>query len=190
MSGEVDWGWKLREAIERIRTRYDHIGSKTGAPFLALIYPPEAESAVLKEWGVLLGTLGPEYNVKRIDALSVSMEVVDSIGGENIVASIADPMPGSNPESELGQMWVAAITSKIKDEATASPDKKSVLVIERLAALYPVTGPRAIMQELWDSEQSKLDGPVIVLIPGTLTEPRVYSFLNQREELMYRGDLL
>ena len=45
-----DWRWKIGEAIERIRTRYDYIGRKTGAPFLALVYPPEAEPAVLKEW--------------------------------------------------------------------------------------------------------------------------------------------
>jgi hypothetical protein len=190
MDSNVDWGWKLREAIERIRTRNDHIGRKTGAPFLAIVYPPEQESAVLKEWRVLLDTLGPEYVVRRIDVLNASMEVVESIGGESIVASINDPMAGSNPESELGQMWVDAITTKIKDEATSGGDKKVVVVLERLAALYPATGPRAVMQELWDSEQSKLDGPIIVLIPGTLTEPRVYSFLNQREELMYRGDLL
>ena len=31
---EVDWGWKLREATERVRTRYEHIGRKTGAAFL------------------------------------------------------------------------------------------------------------------------------------------------------------
>ena len=37
---KVDWEWKIREAVERIKTRYDHIGRKTGAPFLALVYPP------------------------------------------------------------------------------------------------------------------------------------------------------
>ena len=39
-----------REAIERIRSRYEHIGRKTGAPFLAVVYPAELETAVLKEW--------------------------------------------------------------------------------------------------------------------------------------------
>src|SRR5262249_25737763 len=130
------------------------------------------------------------YAVRRIDALSVTMNVVESIGAENIVHSIDDPMAGSNPETELGQMWVDAITGKIKDEAKFGGGKKVVVVLEHLAALYPPSGPSAVMQQLWDSEQSELDGPIIVLIPGTLTEPRVYSFLNQREELMYRGDLL
>jgi hypothetical protein len=46
------------------------------------------------------------------------------------------------------------------------------------------------MQRLWDQERSFLSGPVIVLIPGTLIERNVYSFLNQRDELMYRGDIL
>jgi hypothetical protein len=65
-----------------------------------------------------------------------------------------------------------------------------VVVLERLAALYPATGPRAVMQALWDSEQSSLDGPVVVLIPGRIEEPRVYAFVNQQRELMYRGDIL
>ena len=44
-----DWRWKIGEAIERVRTRYEFIGRKTGAPFLALVYPPVAEAAFLKE---------------------------------------------------------------------------------------------------------------------------------------------
>ena len=38
--------------------------------------------------------------------------------------------------------------------------------LERLAALYPAAGPRDVMQRLWDSAQSLLNGPVVVLIPG------------------------
>jgi hypothetical protein len=33
---EHNWRWAIGEAIERIRGRYQHIGRKTGAPFLAL----------------------------------------------------------------------------------------------------------------------------------------------------------
>jgi hypothetical protein len=50
MSQTVDWGWKLREAVERLKTQYDHIGRKTGARFLGIVYPLEAEAAALKEW--------------------------------------------------------------------------------------------------------------------------------------------
>ena len=46
------------------------------------------------------------------------------------------------------------------------------------------------MQQLWDSAQSALLGPVVVLIPGTLTGPRTYAFLDAKSEFMYRGDLL
>ena len=46
------------------------------------------------------------------------------------------------------------------------------------------------MQQLWDSAQSALEGPVIVLIPGSLRGPRTYAFLDDRNEFMYRGDLL
>ncbi len=185
-----DWSWKLREAIERIKTRYEHIGRKTGAPFLAIVYPPEAETAVLKEWHMLIDTLGPEFEVKLIDVLAVTMSVVEELGGKNIVGAMVDPMPGSDPEVELGHMWVRAVATAVQAGMQQHPAPRPVVVLERLAALYPATGPRAVMQALWDSEQSALDGPVIVLIPGKMEESRVYTFVNQRQELMYRGDIL
>jgi hypothetical protein len=186
----VDWGWKLREAFERLKTRYEHIGRKTGAPFLAIVYPPEAHEAVLKEWRTLAGTLGDDYDICTIDVLDVTMAVVSDIGSESVVATIAAPMPGSDPQGELGSMWTDALATKVRQVAGESSDRKRVIVLENLAALHPAAGPRAVMQKLWDTEQSSLDGPVVVLIPGTLVEPRVYSFVDCREELMYRGDIL
>lgn len=190
MTSVEDWPWKLHEAIDRIKTRYEHIGRKTGAPFLAVVYPPEAETAVLREWHTLLDTLGPEFEVKRIDVLAVTMSVVEDLGGENIVGAMAEPMPGSNPEAELGHMWVSAVAAAVQESARQKTAPKPVIVLERLAALYPAAGPRAVMQALWDSEGPSLDGPVVVLIPGRIEEPRVYVFVNQQPELMYRGDIL
>jgi len=185
-----DWSWTIREAIERLKSRYEHIGRKTGAPFLALIYPPEVESAFLKECRTQLGALGSEYDVRYVDVLETTMTVVAELGGENIVGAIAEPMPGSNPETELGIMWINALIVSVKEKAKRKGTEKGVVVLEYMAALYPASGPRSLMQSLWDSEQSSLDCPVVVLIPGTLVESRVYSYLNQREEFMYRGDIL
>ena len=190
MNTTVDWSWKLREAIERLKTRYEHIGRKTGAPFLAIVYPPEAEGAVFREWRMLLRTLGSDFDIRSIDVLAATMTTVSDLGADNILNSMNDPMPGSNPEAELGHLWTAAVVARVREEMSKSTHGKLVITLERLAALYPAAGPRAIMQELWGSEQSILEGPVIVLIPGTLTEPRVYFFVNQREEFMYRGDIL
>jgi len=66
---EVDWGWKLREAVERIKTAYAHIGRSSGAPILAILYPPEQEIAVLKEWHTLMASLQGTYDVRTVDAL-------------------------------------------------------------------------------------------------------------------------
>lgn len=190
MRGGEDWSWKLQEAIERIKTRYEFIGRKTGAPFLAIVYPPEVEIKVLKEWRTLAKTLCRDFNVKTIDVLAVTMSIIKEIQIENILSSIKDPMPGSNPESELGHMWVTAITNAVRENASKQESTKTVIVLENLASLYPVTGPRAVMQNLWDNEHACLDGPVVILIPGTLKEPRVYSFVNKQDEFMYRGDVL
>jgi hypothetical protein len=46
------------------------------------------------------------------------------------------------------------------------------------------------MQTLWDSDHAALDGPVVLLVPGVLIEARVYRFVGQVEEFMYRGDIL
>jgi hypothetical protein len=189
MSGAADWEWKLRETTERVRTRYDHIGRKTGAPFLAVVYPPEAERSVLREWYTLAATLQPEYVVRTVDVLDVTTRVVDQFGARTLVDSMANPMPGSDPMSELGSMWTNAVAAAVCDAAARKDSGRPVVVLERLAALYPASGPRAVMQTLWDTPAA-LEGPVVLLVPGILVEARVYRFVGQVEEFMYRGDIL
>ena len=185
-----DWRWKINEAIERIRNRYEFIGRKTGAPFLAIVYPPEVETAVLKEWRTQTGALRPEIDVRTVDALEITQGVLTEFGAENIVNSMANPMPGSDPESELGQLWVKTIAKTVQARLAEPGPGKPVVSLERMAALYPAAGPRSVMQCLWDSVQSTLNGPVIVLIPGHTVGPRTYAFVGNRDEFMYRGDLL
>lgn len=190
MSGNGDWEWKLREATERLRTRYEHIGRKTGAPFLAIVYPPEVERAFLKEWHTLAVTLEPEFSIRTVDALDVTARVVQQFGAESLVDSMKHPMPGSDPTSELGSMWTNAVVASVRDAVARPGSGRPVVVLERLAALYPASGPRAVMQTLWDSDHTTLEGPVVLLVPGVLIEARVYRFVGLVEEFMYRGDIL
>ena len=190
MNGAGDWEWKLREAAERLRTRYEHIGRKTGAPFLAIIYPPEVERSLLKEWHTITATLQPEFSIRTIDVLDVTARVVRQFGAESLVDSMKDPMPGSDPTSELGSMWTNAVATGVREAADKSGPGRPVIVLERLAALFPASGPRAVMQTLWDRDHAALDGPVVMLVPGVLVEARVYRFVGQVEEFMYRGDIL
>jgi hypothetical protein len=191
MNQSVDWAEKLRHAIERITKRYEHIGRKTGAPFLAIVYPPDSEREVMKEWKTLTDSLCSDYEFREVDVMALTVAEVEKHGVENIATLLENPMPGSNAESELGQMWVTAVANAVKKESQrSSKGRRLVVVLRGLAALYPATGPRAVMQALWDSQQSVLDGPVVVLVPGSLAESRVYSFLNLREEFMYRGDVV
>jgi hypothetical protein len=190
VSGTGDWEWKLRETVERLRTRYEHIGRKTGAPFLAVVYPPEAERSVLREWHTLAATLEPEFSVRPVDVLEVTARVVRQFGADALVDSMSDPMPGSDPTSELGTMWTRAVVASVREAVARPGTGRSVVVLERLAALYPASGPRAVMQALWDSDHAALEGPVVLLVPGVLVEARVYRFVGQVEEFMYRGDIL
>lgn len=189
MSG-LDWKWKINEAIERIRTRYEFIGRKTGAPFLSIVYPNELEPIVLKEWRTHCATLAPETSVKHIDVLEVTQRIVAEFGVENLVDAIRSPMPGSDPQTELAELWIKAVCEEVKKRLTEDDHERPVASLERLAALYPAAGPRDVMQRLWDSVQSELNGPVIVMIPGHRVDARTYSFLSLQDEFMYRGDPL
>lgn len=186
----INWQWKIGEAIERIKTRYEYIGRKTGAPFLAIVYPSEVETIFFKEWHTQIKALKPDINVKTLNMLDITQDIISDIGSQNIVDSFLDPMPGSNPERELGDIWIKSIAEKIHNTLSEASSGKVVLCLEKLSALYPAAGPRDIMHNLWDSGKSILDCPVVVLIPGTLLGSRNYSFLNNRDEFMYRGDLL
>jgi hypothetical protein len=190
-----DWQWKIGEAIERIRSRYEYIGRKTGAPFLAIVYPPEIETIFFKEWHTQTKVLKPDIDIKTVNLLDITQNILSDIGTQNIIDSFSDPMPGSNPQSELGDLWIKSITEKIHDiilsgSGNCSASGKMVICLEKIAALYPAAGPRDIMHHLWDSGKSIPDCPVIVIIPGTLLGSRNYSFLNKKDEFMYRGDLL
>ena len=187
-----DWRWKIGEAIERIRTRIRiHWSQNRARPlFFAIVYPPAAETAVLKEWRTQCATLHPEIDVRPIDVLAETQRLVADIGAENIVASMADPMPGSDPQNELGGLWITAIADAVGRELAKAGPGRPVVSLERIAALYPAAGPRDVMQRLWDSAQSALNGPVVVMIPGHVVESRTYRFVGERDEFMYRGDLL
>jgi len=185
-----DWKWKVNEAVERIRTRYYFIGRKTGAPFLSIIYPMELELVVTKEWQTQCATLLPEFGVRSVDVLKITQAVINDFGVENVVSSLSHPMPGSDAQSELAELWITAVCREVKAKLAEPCRGKPVASLERLAALYPAAGPRDIMQRLWDSVQSELNGPVIVLIPGHRVDARTYSFLSRQDEFMYRGDPL
>ena len=107
-----DWRWKLAEAVKRIQERYAYVGSKTGASLLAVVYPPEAENAVYREWDAQIGRLSSDYDIQTVDVLAITVQAVSDLGSEHVVASIADPMPGSSPEAELGHMWITAVKKK------------------------------------------------------------------------------
>ena len=106
MSQSRDWQGTLREAVEQIKTRYDFIGRQTGASFLGVVYPPEVESAVLREWKTLTSGLGSEFEVRTVDVLAVTMLVVDELGSEAIgqtgVAMNADGAARVNCHNPVG----------------------------------------------------------------------------------------
>lgn len=186
----TQWHWKIGEAVERIRSRYHHIGRKTAAPFLAVVYPPDAEVAVLREWQAQSESLRPDFNLLRVDALEVTSRIFADIGADNIVQAIEHPMPGAFPQDELGEQFVGVLADAILSQGPAASNTRRIVSVERLAALYPACGPRDLMQSLWDRAHSALDVPVILLVPGHIREVRTYSFLGLKDEFMYRGDLL
>ena len=163
---------------------------------MAIVYPPEEEIAFQKEWQALQGMLIPDMEIIPVNILEVTISALSDLGTENIVDALQEPMPGSNPQAELGNLWVQAVVDIVKERATTAvqntihPPHRLIVVLQNIAALYPASSPRALMQAFWDRSDLPFDGPVVLFIPGKLVEPRVYEFLNQVREFMYRGDIL
>jgi hypothetical protein len=185
-----DISWKIKEAASRIKERYNFIGHQTGAPFLAIVFPLEAELWTMKEWRAQAGIFADQYDLIYIDLLEITTLCCDQLGVDNIIAAQEDPMPGANPEAELANLWISAVIAEIKKKLADHKGKPPVLVIEKTAALHPVAGPRFMLQQLWDLHSEIIHCPVVVFIPGRLLEQRVYLFMNTKEEFMYRGDVL
>ncbi len=185
-----EWHKHLCEAVGWLQTRYQHIGRKSGAPFLAVVYPLDIEQDVFQEWDAEIKSLNSEYQVRELDILEITRAATQDIGLETVIETLEDPGPGSNPEQELANIWLTKIADEIEAAFHEMHADKPVVVLKSLAALYPVTGPQMLMQWLWDKEQESLEGPVVLLIPGSLTEPRRYLFLDRADEYMYRGDIL
>lgn len=185
-----DWQRKIVEVIETLKTRYDHIGSKSGVPFLAVVYPSEAQESFFQEWLTHASAVKQEITIHHVNVLSITQQVISELGADNIVESIDNPLVGSDPQSELGKLWISSIVKAVNSTFDKIATPKPVVCLTHLAALYPATGPRSLMQALWGDGQGNLKGPVILFIPGTISGTRKYCFLCQQEEFMYRGDLL
>jgi len=184
-----DWRRKVHTAIERVTKQYVNIGKMTGLPVLGIIVSPDMEENAVREWRIQSNILNG-FHFEEIDVLELTTDEVERFGVDNIVNMIEKPMPGAKPESELGNIWLKAITNKMFEIISGwESENKLVIYLTRLGALYPVSTPRALVQHLIESRDS-LSIPIILFIPGSLTEPRAYKFLDLVEEFMYRGDLI
>ena len=186
-----DWRWTIHEAIATLDTRYGAIGSMTGVPFLALVYPPGVERGFWHELRFQLEALRPRIDARYLDLLALTTRAIDEIGLETVIGSLEDPFTIADAQADLGRLWL----DRARQEVRALADLRDrpgrpVIVIESIAALYPAAGPFMLMQTLWNDEEARIDAPVLVPIPGSLEGPRSYRFLDRDVELMYRGDLL
>lgn len=142
MATEVLWKTRLEEAAERIRSRYQHIGRKTGASILVLLYPPQEEPKVLREWRAIVEGLAPEFDGHHVDALEVTQAAMAEIGMDDIVFSLDQPMPGCDPHDALRRLWINALTKRIR-EALPTGGSRAFVSLERLAALHQGRARRA-----------------------------------------------
>jgi hypothetical protein len=184
-----DWKLKVHRGIERVTSRYDNVGRKTGIPVLGIVISPDLEDAALKEWKVQARTFS-DFEFIEINVLELTTKEVEKLGVDNIVYSLENPLPGSDPESELGDMWVKSIVDKIFKiiDKSLESDKK-IIYLSRLGALYPASSPYEIVKQLVEVRKD-LTFPVILFIPGKQTELKVYKYLNLKSEFMYRGELV
>ncbi len=159
-------------------------------PFLAIVYPPEVDRAFQKELQIQIEALAPGIEGRFVDIVEITQNVISDLGIETIITELSDPNNSENAKTDLGRMWIEEIKSAVRNASSVSSEGKPVIIIDGITALFPAAGPFMLMQSLWNDEQAKLNCPIIVPIPGMVTGPRNYRFLNRIDELMYRGDLL
>lgn len=107
-----EWHKHLCEAVGWIQTRYHHIGRKTGAPFLAVVYPPDIEQEVFREWDAQIKSLNSEFMVRELDLLQITRAATNDIGLDTVLETLEDPAPGCNPEQELANLWLTKIAEE------------------------------------------------------------------------------
>lgn len=188
MNDQLDW--KIKEAILKLKNNYDFIGHKTGAPFLGIVYNHSEEQWFYKEWDAQVQSIANEFVFFDIDFLKLIHNCISNLGINEAIDAINNPMRGNSPYNGLAELFIDDTIEIIKEKLSNPSNKKPILVLKKLDALFPVTTPHTLFQNLWDIHGNILKCPVVCLIPGKNSNGRSYLFLNEIQELMYRGDLL
>lgn len=188
MNDQLDW--KIKEAILKLKNNYDFIGHSTGAPFLGIVYNHSEEQWFYKEWDAQVQSIANEFVFFDIDFLKLIHSSISNIGINDVLDAVNNPMPGNSPYNDLADIFINDTIEIIKEKLSNHSNKKPILVLKKLDALFPVTTPYTLFQNLWDIHGNILKCPVVCLIPGKNSNGRSYLFLNEIQELMYRGDLL
>jgi hypothetical protein len=181
----------------RIQTAYEGLGQSSGRPYLYFVYPPEDEqrvSRLIDEQFVGM----PSIHCIRLDLL---MLTIDSLRGEEQIRQelLDDPDTAKSGVAplDIAGLWQYEIRDYIERALRETPPgTRPLVLLEGLAALYPLTNPTAIMEKFaeqsFDNPVTRRPVPVVLFVPGYLLPhtSRTYYYLTQTSQplLLYRGE--
>jgi hypothetical protein len=183
--------WKdiVRDAFNDVTSRYDQIGRKTGGRTLSLVISPKAETLAVREWQSYIPSVQDRFAFQEINILDITVEETEKIGLDEVVNLLENPMIGEDPKKALGLRWENAAIKKMITICKEEHEKKLIIYVTKLSALYPATTPKNILQKLWKNID-QITVPVVLFLPGTEKEARTYLYLDKVKEYVYRGDII
>jgi hypothetical protein len=187
---------RLDVLMYRLRTAYDGIGHSSGRPYVYFVYPPEQERTVQRMVDEQLRSDTTLF-FHHIDLLPLTIK---SLAGqeERRQQLLNDPLKQNSVTEAIMRLWARTVSRDITTrlEETVQQERRPVVVLRGMAALYPVGNPTALMEFLAEQEprnpRTTTIVPIVLLIPGIRPPQtsRRYLFLGQERLRLdfYRGE--
>jgi hypothetical protein len=152
-----------------------------------MLYPPSEEPRVRRDVTSLLAKLRAEgRQVEVIDCNQTLLDYLNQAGELQRAVRAEKRRPGALQEFGIGEALAEALVERIvaAEQQIAGP---GVIMLTRLAALYPFVLPNVIQERL---AGRRVRLPVVFLVPGEDDDGGDYRFLGVEKARRYRGTYL
>lgn len=181
----------------RIQSTYDGLGQSSGRPYMYFVYSPEADQQVRRFVDEQFMMLPSLYTI-RINVLNLTVDALrDEEQGREAVLAHPDLAVAMMAPSDIADIWQDELRVAMQQALeTVPPGLRPLILLEGLAALYPLTNPTAVMEKFaehsLDNPATGRPVPIVLFVPGYRVPhtSRQYSFLTPASQplKMYRGE--
>ncbi len=181
----------------RIQTAYEGLGQSSGRPYIYFIYPPDSEQRMHRLIDEQLIVMPSIYCI-RLDLLTLT---IDALHGEEharqALLNHSDLSKSDIAPLDIAHLWQDEIRENIERALETMPSGvRPLVLLEGLAALYPLTNPTAIMEKFaeqsFNNPATGRPVPLVLFVPGYMLPhtSRTYHYLTLASPplQLYRGE--